>query len=69
MNCYRTRAAVCLASTGSFISQASAAGTVSAVEQASPAPLPAPIAGGGLLWLGVMSVAGVYLLLRRRARR
>lgn len=31
-------------------------------------PTPAPLAGGGVLGLGVVAGAGVYLLLRRRKR-
>jgi hypothetical protein len=31
-------------------------------------PTPAPLAGGGILGLGVVAGAGVYLMLRRRKR-
>lgn len=33
------------------------------------APTPGPIAGGGIVWLGVVAVAGIYMLVQRFRQR
>lgn len=39
------------------------------MAQPASADVPAPIAGGGVLWLCIVAAAGLYLLLRHRRRR
>lgn len=43
-----------------------ALGIVPRPDRDGLAPTPGPIAGGGLIWLGVIVCAGVYVLWRRR---
>lgn len=40
-----------------------------AAAQPASADVPAPIAGGGILWLSIVVAAGLYLLLRHKNKR